>query len=829
MVNQNDKYENIRAAEMPAETAFSAQEKIQLKPVGSSGTELYGGYFSEEYLMQLRGRKGAKIWDEMRRSEPQVSMLMNAIMNPIKSALWEFVEADEEEVPDAEAHQELVEYNAKEILDWEAHLHEVLTFLYFGYSLFEIVHKSTSNDPKFGTATLIEALAFRSQKTIERWNVEKGTGKLLTVDQYVFGDVSDKESLHKMDANFLVLFSYQKEGDNYEGISLLRPMYGPWFRKNLYNKLMAIGIEKYAIGVPIGTVPAGKEKSEDFTNFKNLLSQYTSHECSFIIKPQGFEIEIQKAEFKASEIKEVILMENTEMVNSLVANFLALGTNGSGGAYSLGTDLSDFFLSGLQQFANLICGVWNRRIIPDIVKKNFGPQLCYPRLKCTGINDKAGKELAEIIGILTNSKNIRPDMKLEEFLRKQYKLPEPDTETAVAPDPQSPPPENDPNKKPSNQMPPDQMEMSERFKLGESYSKRFDSYQEDVKSIMQKGLKDMLDGMLSDIRKQWNASTPANRIKIATQISANGLPAYKNDLKESLAEVANQGLIDARQMVPSKKNIKLSESIQLAAPRGGYYAALPPALRKQIEMLASLLTETQAADLAKIVSFQFASSANSTEDIETILNDIEAKAVPVLEGSTSSGMSIEAAAGNAVSNALNQANLTFFFEPEVLDEIESFTFTNEDPVSQICQELAGTTFAANDPNVSRYSPPLHHLCKSRWTPNLKGDKGNPEIDRNGVSLSKKALNSITLCECSGHLEFAEDKGELQTIVISKKYAQGMDAARAALKKFGGAFHKVDETEESYRFRQRDPSEFVDGSFKTFQPTPGVSLVYGKLK
>jgi hypothetical protein len=69
-------------------SAFEVGSKIQTKATGSSGTEIYSGYFSEEYLQKLRGTPGAKIYDEMRRSEAQIAMLMSAVINPIKAATW---------------------------------------------------------------------------------------------------------------------------------------------------------------------------------------------------------------------------------------------------------------------------------------------------------------------------------------------------------------------------------------------------------------------------------------------------------------------------------------------------------------------------------------------------------------------------------------------------------------------------------------------------------------------------------------------------------------------------------------------------------------------
>lgn len=721
-------------------SAFDTGARSQLKAMGSSGTDLFSGYFKEEYLQQLRGRKGAKVYDEIRRSEAQVSMLLNAVMNPIKAGVWEFEAASPSEVPDAELHKELIEYMAKEMIDWETHLHEALTMIIFGYSICERVDNVVFNHPKFGTFNGLKGLAFRSQKTIERWIVSNDTGDLQSVEQWVTGDLGPQGGGSKfiMDASFLLVFTLQKEGDNYEGISALRPMYGSWFRKNLYLKIAAIGIEKHAIGTPKGTVPAGKENSPEFETFKQTLSNFVGHENAYMLTPAGWDVEIIQSEFKASEVKEMILLENSEMINSIVANFLALGMNGGSGSFALGTDLSDFFLNGIQIFANIIAGVWNRKLIPDKIKQNFGPQQCYPKLKVTGINDKAGKELAEIVKSLVDSKALKPDDKLEEYLRKQYALPKADPTTA-----------RDTNPPPAAPQVPGLQFSEKRILLAETYKKQFDKDKEMVKAVMQDGLKQIAANYKKQIKSAWDAGVNGRR-NAAMNFEPKGLNDYAAALREALAQVANTALIGAKKETSkaNKKNIKLSESIQLAAPKGGYFDALPNGIKNIVKNQAGLIAQTQAFDINKIVSFQFLSSADSAQSADQVIADIDSIVTPAIEdGATGAGFSIEAAASNAVASSVNQARLEWFFEPEVLDTIESFTFVNEDPVSEICQELDGTTWAVGDPDIDRYTPPLHHNCKSRLEVNEKGAEDNPEITRGGTSVSEKALKSMTLHEC----------------------------------------------------------------------------------
>jgi hypothetical protein len=80
---------------------------------------------------------------------------------------------------------------------------------------------------------------------------------------------------------------------------------------------------------------------------------------------------------------------------------------------------------------------------------------------------------------------------------------------------------------------------------------------------------------------------------------------------------------------------------------------------------------------------------------------------------------------------------------------------------------------------------------------------------------------------SGFLKQA-DHGK-QTVIIDKKLAKNREEAEEMARRFSDRLYTSRETSQSFRFRQRPPSKFVPGSFRTFQPKPGVAVVYGELK
>ncbi|MCK5605463.1 DUF2213 domain-containing protein [Candidatus Pacearchaeota archaeon] len=76
----------------------------------------------------------------------------------------------------------------------------------------------------------------------------------------------------------------------------------------------------------------------------------------------------------------------------------------------------------------------------------------------------------------------------------------------------------------------------------------------------------------------------------------------------------------------------------------------------------------------------------------------------------------------------------------------------------------------------------------------------------------------------------KNKRQVQTIIVSKEIAKTSEAAKKIAKEFG-EIKKVEEKENSFRFRQMEPERFEEKSFRTFQVPgkPGVSLVFGTPK
>lgn len=692
---------------------------IKIENIGSSGTDITGGILNEEYLQALTGTEAADIFDKMRRSDPKVKMCLQAVMNPIKSASWTIEPADDSD--QAKLDAELIEYILFRGMQktWKRLIHEILTMTAFGYSLFERTHKVLFNHPKFGNFIGLRDLGFRSQRTIERWNINEYTGELETVTQFAFGDGQAWNV--DMPAKFLNLFSIDREGDNFEGISLLRPCYGPWLRKQTYLKLQAIGIEKFAVPTPTLKVPEGKQNSVEFNNAVEVLKKYVSHQSNYLTIPEGWEIQFTDSKFDASKVQGSIDAENREIVNAFLANFLELGQSGSG-SYALSFDLSDFFLGGIEHIADVIVEEFNS-IIKELINLNRGPQEEYPKLRASGIADRVGKEFGDLLKALSDSRYIVPDKGLEKHLRSLLNLPEISNE------------DQRPMKAETSDATPalfSEKKNSKTIEMAETPRGLIIRHVEEMKALMQSSVKEIGRDLVQQVMAKHKRLPIGQRLDAVKKNSPKGVVDYKNKIKEFLALASTEALAQARKEVPAAKNVKLSE-----------FDRLPKSERDLITLQSQLFLNSQMADLEKAVYFQFSQSSKDTispEVMEKDLNDAS--------DSFAQGASVTAGAGNTVALVINSARQSFFYDDDVLNEIEAFKFVNPDPKSPICKDLNGRIFAKDDPESERFRPPLHHNCKSYVIAILKGKKVT--IDPRGLKPSDPKLEK--------HISLGEENG-----------------------------------------------------------------------
>lgn len=271
-----------------------------------------------------------------------------------------------------------------------------------------------------------------------------------------------------------------------------------------------------------------------------------------------------------------------------------------------------------------------------------------------------------------------------------------------------------------------------------------------LKKLMQDHLSEIGQNMVDQIMSKLDRLPESQRFK-AIEVEPVGQQSYREALLAALAVIAYDSIKEVRREVPGAKNVKLAgdeERLLL-----GEFEELPASVRNKIFKLYQILYTTQLADLEKAISFQFAHSVDSTDSMALIRADLEDAAFEYTTGNR-----ISAGAASMAAQVVNETRNSFFETEEALEQIEAFQFVNGDPVSAICQDLAGTIFAADDPNRFRYTPPLHFNCKSYIVPILKGNLRGREIvpfQPSTKELEATIQFSEVVCGCREHVTYSD--------------------------------------------------------------------------
>lgn len=245
---------------------------------------------------------------------------------------------------------------------------------------------------------------------------------------------------------------------------------------------------------------------------------------------------------------------------------------------------------------------------------------------------------------------------------------------------------------------------------------------EALAEILRERLAEVADDLISQVITKAKRLTSANKLDAIKGLSPRGVNDYKAAVKKALSVTALHALDQVRKEIPKAKNVRLCEhedSIQLDE-----FDRLPPSIQKKIQSMQMLLTGKQLGDLQKVIEFAYAQAEEETEDLADIEQQLNDSVLSWLDSTA-----MDAGAELQASTIINSVRSAFYADQDVSQEIEALQFVNGDPVTEICQDLAGTIFAKDDPGADQWQPPLHWNCKSYIVPILVGKLGNREIEK----------------------------------------------------------------------------------------------------
>ena len=403
-----------------------------LTTYGRLGQRRYGGRFFEEFLPALQGRQGIEMYRQMAENDSVIGAMLFAVEMLVRQVRFDVEPASGRE-SDMAAARFVTQCMHDMDVSWQDALSEMLSFLTFGWSYHEILYKrrlgrgrSRYDDGLIGW----QDFAIRAQDSLVRW--EYGEGDALrgmvqaTAPDYEERFIPVEKALH--------LRTKSRKG-NPEGVSILRNCYRDYFFKKNLQETEGIGAERGAIGMPLLTPPEGVNIWEDDPDSRALLRQAEElvrnvrrDNVDGVVIPYGWKLELLGGSAKQVDLGAIIERYDRRIAMSVLADFIMLGSNAAG-SYALSSDKTEMFSLALGTYLDIICDAFNTQAIPrlfDINRRAFAGVKELPRLVHGDIEKPELDKLGSFIERMAGAGLIRPDARMEKYLRRLAELPERD-------------------------------------------------------------------------------------------------------------------------------------------------------------------------------------------------------------------------------------------------------------------------------------------------------------------------------------------------------------------------------------------------------------------
>jgi hypothetical protein len=396
----------------------------------------------------MRGERGIRRLREMATNDPIIGAILSA-MDLMIRATEVRVEGGSEEA------NELVKYALYNMEDqtFEMFISDVLSFLPYGFSLFEIVAAPPSKHPK-GWVTL-KKLAPRAQWTIDRFETTRN------------GDIKGVYQTSTVHTGFLpygklLHFRTASKQNDPAGMSVLRSAYSSWYFANRIKEIEAVAIERELNGLPLVRIPSEYLAPDATPAQKAFVDKISAiardvkrNEMGFIVLPSDV---YEHADGKLSDIRlvdfeliasqgtrdidtnTVIIRYQMDMARSALADFVLLGVNDRG-SFALSKSKADLFLQALTGYVSAIASVLNRKLVPKLLMWNGIPLTDAPTLTFGRV---APVDLAELGTFIDRVSGVgvplNDDLPTVNYVLGAAGLP-PRSELPEPPEPRSPPQE----------------------------------------------------------------------------------------------------------------------------------------------------------------------------------------------------------------------------------------------------------------------------------------------------------------------------------------------------------------------------------------------------
>lgn len=367
------------------------------------------------------------LYSQMRRTDPVARAICAAWTLPIIRSAWT-VEPNGDDRPALEL-AEWVRANFWEYCrgGWQTFIEQAVSSVWQGFSLFEIVVAFDRDMQK----VRLDQLAPMLPRTVYEWGrFEDGRWGVVQEGYSADPDVGHigpgPGEMRAFPPDKILHFPWDAEGDNPEGLSILRPCYGAWRVRKEYLKLESAGYSRGAFGIPFVEVDPSARVGDSAT-VNEILRELRTGVRAWAALPPGYTLKFADFPMKGADIREARRAAGMDMARAALAPFLFTGEPGAGGAYALVKGHQDFFQMALQSAAEMVAGVLSdgpHAIVKRLVSWNYPNVESFPYIAPGSISIGDPDKLVTAIKNAADAGVLLPDRGVEEAIRNALGLPE---------------------------------------------------------------------------------------------------------------------------------------------------------------------------------------------------------------------------------------------------------------------------------------------------------------------------------------------------------------------------------------------------------------------
>ena len=220
-----------------------------------------------------------------------------------------------------------------------------------------------------------------------------------------------------------LIFTFDKEGGDLWGHSILRSAYKHWFFKETLYKIDAIQKERHSIGIPIIKLPPNFT-TEDKSIAQRIGTDLRTNESAHVVLPPNWDIMFLKLEGNKVDALESAQHHADKLYENVLANFLI---SGSAGRTTDADVQSHVFTRAVRFTAEVIRDVLNHYAIQQLLLLNWPEEEFengFPELRVRRLGDERDwRVLSFAVRNLIGSGTIRPDDELEAWAREELDMP----------------------------------------------------------------------------------------------------------------------------------------------------------------------------------------------------------------------------------------------------------------------------------------------------------------------------------------------------------------------------------------------------------------------